>query len=130
MLFPRQVKVLPVRRGQDKRLRRVGKSLLAFCCFLSEVQCDRYFLLLPRFLLFALLSASVNSLLAPVVAIGCFSWLLRGSLHLLTITFSLRSRLRVSTKCSPRTPTGRPRAEFHSATEPHPQTSHNFLFFR
>ena len=34
--------------------------------------CDRYFLLLPRFLLFALLSASIYSLLAPVVAMRCF----------------------------------------------------------
>ena len=40
--------------------------------------CDRYFLLLPRFLHFALLSAPVYSLLAPVVAIGCFSWFIRG----------------------------------------------------
>ena len=40
--------------------------------------CDRYFLLLPHFVHFALLSAPVYSLLAPVVAIGCFSWLLRG----------------------------------------------------
>ena len=39
--------------------------------------CDRYFLLLPHFLHFALLSAPVYSLLAPVVAIGCFSWFLR-----------------------------------------------------
>ena len=40
--------------------------------------CDRYFLLLPRFVHFALPSAPVYSLLAPVVAIGCFSWFLRG----------------------------------------------------
>ena len=40
--------------------------------------CDRYFLLLPDFLHFALLSAPVYSLLAPVVAIGCFSWFLQG----------------------------------------------------
>ena len=35
--------------------------------------CDRYFLLLPHFVHFALLSAPIYSLLAPVVAIGCFS---------------------------------------------------------
>ena len=42
------------------------------------IYCDRYFLLLPRFVHFALPSAPVYSLLAPVVAIGCFSRFLRG----------------------------------------------------
>ena len=40
--------------------------------------CDRYFLLLPHFVHFALPTAPVYSLLAPVVAIGCFSWFLWG----------------------------------------------------
>ena len=58
-------------------------SLYYFCSPfpLSSVGAYRWlfqFLLLPRFLHFALLSASIYSLLAPVVAIGCFSWFLWG----------------------------------------------------
>ena len=45
----------------------------AHLCFKTALfYCDRYFLLVPRFVHFALPSAPVYSLLAPVVAIGCF----------------------------------------------------------
>ena len=51
-------------------------GVLPFLCFQeSFLQCDRYFLLLPYFVLFALLPASIYSLLAPVDAMRCFFWL-------------------------------------------------------
>ena len=67
----------------------IGDYSISALCFLGALfrtslfktalfYCDRYFLLLPRFVHFALLSADLYSLLAPVVAIGCFSWFLRG----------------------------------------------------
>ena len=67
----------------------IGDFSVSALCFLGGLfrtslfktalfYCDRYFLLLPRFVHFALPSASIYSLLAPVVAIGCFSWFLRG----------------------------------------------------
>ena len=67
----------------------IGDYNISALCFLGGLfrtslfktalfYCDRYFLLLPRFVHVALLSASICSLLAPVVAIGCFSWFLQG----------------------------------------------------
>ena len=67
----------------------IGDYNISALCFLGGLfrtslfktalfYCDRYFLLLPHFVHFALLSAPIYSLLAPVVAIGCFSWFLRG----------------------------------------------------
>ena len=45
-------------------------GVLPYLCFKATFgECDRYFLLLPHFVHFALPSASVYSLLAPVVAI-------------------------------------------------------------